>query len=322
MSEVTEELVDAATATETKREDEPTKETHTLATEITDTLEVKASSELATAELKEQTDAHISEIREKEEKPGEPMLVIQDATEEVPADKLHGVQVDMQKMVAEEDTMKKPVEADKNEDSAEMNRKKEVAEVDKENEELETPVEVLPVMDILQTKEPVLNNSVINEVEVKGLLTAIDIRENSAETLPPENASAEPLVSSSEPSCEVEITALAIEKSVADELLENHEEHVVSNMAEMNKDSLPPKTQETSEQESTPTVKISDESTVNYIENGQEDDLTDGNLKDENPADVDEEVPQLNDRLEKPFEEPLHVENQELVCEPPATSKR
>lgn len=321
MTEVTEELVDAATATETKREDEPTKETRTSATDITDTLEVKASTELATAEVKEQTDAHISEIREKEEKTGEPMLVIQDATEEVPADKLHGVQVDTQKMVAEEDTKKRPVEADKNEDSAEMNRKKEVAEVDKENKELETPVEVLPVTDILQNKEPVLNNSVINEVEVKGLLTPIDIGENSAETLPPENASGEPLVSSSEPSCEVEITALAIEKSVADELLENHEEHV-SNMAEMNKDSLPPKIQETSEQESTPTVKISDESTVNYIENGQEDNLTDGNLKDENPADEDEEVPQLNERLEKPCEEPLHVENQELVCEPPATNKR
>ncbi|KAK3515385.1 hypothetical protein QTP70_018724 [Hemibagrus guttatus] len=321
VSEVTEEQVNAATtATETKKEDESTKETRTSATEITDALEVKASTELATVEVKEETEAHISEILEKEEKTDEPMLIIQDATEEVLADKLHGAQVDTQKMVAEEDTEKTPAEADKNEDSAEMNRKKEVGEVDAEKEELPTPVEVLPVMDVLQTKEPILNNSVINEVEVKGLLTPMDIGETGVDTLLPENSSTEPLVSLSEPSCEAEITALAIEKSVADELLENHEEHIVSNMSAMNKDSLPPITQETPEQESTSTVKISDESTVNYIENGQEDDLT-GDLNDENPADVDEEVPQLNERLEKLCEEPLHVEKQELVCEPPTTSK-
>ncbi|XP_047664763.1 uncharacterized protein YFR016C isoform X2 [Tachysurus fulvidraco] len=317
VTKVIEEQVDAAaTATETKKEDETTKESTTSATEITDVLEVKASIELATDEVKEETEAQITNTLENEEKTDEPMLLIQDAKEDVPTGELHDAQVDTQNKVAEDNTEKRPEEADENEDSAEMNRKKEAGEVDTENEELKTPVEVLPDMDILQTKEPVLNNSVINEVEEKGLLTPVDIREKSADTLLPEMSSAEPLVSLSQASCEAAKTALATEKSVADKLLENHD---ISNMSEMNTDILPPKTQETPEQESTPTVKISDESTVNNLENGEEDNLSSGDLKDENLADVDVEVPHLNER--KPSEEPSYVENQELMSEPPATSK-
>lgn len=321
VSKVSEELVDAATtATETKKDDETTRETQTSATEVTDALAVKAPTELATAKVKEETEAQITETLEKEDKGGKPKLMIHDATAEGPADEQHGVHVDTLKEVAENDTEKRPAEADKNEDSAETNRNKEASEVDTEKEELKTPIEGLPVMDTLHTNEPVLNNSTMDELEVKEFLTPMDIAQNSADTLLPENSRAEPLVSLSESSCKVEKT-LAIEKPVADKVLENHEEYVVSNMTEMKEESLPPKTQETSEQESSPAVKICEESTVNYIENGQVNDLT-YDLKDENPAEVDVEVPQLIEILQKPCEEPSHIENQELKCEPPSNSKR
>ncbi|MCJ8745684.1 hypothetical protein PDJAM_G00133050 [Pangasius djambal] len=321
VSKVSEELVDAsATATETKKDDETTKETQTSATEVTDALAVQAPTELATAKVKDEKEAQITDALEKEDKADEPKSMVQVATAEGPADEPHGMQVDTQNEVAEEDTEKRPAEADKNEDFAEINREKEAAEVDTEKEELKTPVEVLPAIDTLQTQEPVLNNLTTDELEVEGFPTPMDIAQNSADTLLPENFSTKPQVSLSEPSGEVEKTALATEKSVADKVLENHEEQVVSNMSEMKEDSLPSKTQETSEQESSPTVNISEESTVNCIENGQVDDVTGGDSKDENPAEVDVEVPQLTEILQKPCEEPSHIENQELMCESPANS--
>lgn len=319
VSEVPEELVDAATtSTETKKGDETTKETPTFATEVTDTLVVNAPTELA--KVKEETEAQLTDALKKEDKAGEHKLTVQDAAEECPADELPDAQVDTEKEVAEQDTEEKQAEADENEDSAEIKRNKEAGEVAREKEELKTPVEVLPMMDTLQNKEPVLNNLTIDGHEVKGLLTPKDIAENRADTLLPENSSQEPEVSLSEPSCEVDKTALAIEKSVAAKVLENHEEHV-STMSEMKEDRLPPKTQETSEQESSPTVNITEESTVNYIENGLMDDLT-GDLKDENPAEVEVEVPASTEILQKPCAEPSHIENQELMCEPPANSNR
>ncbi|XP_053531012.1 uncharacterized protein LOC108256445 isoform X3 [Ictalurus punctatus] len=317
VSEVPEELVDAATtSTETKKGDETTKETPTFATEVTDTLVVNAPTELA--KVKEETEAQLTDALKKEDKAGEHKLTVQDAAEECPADELPDAQVDTEKEVAEQDTEERQAEADENEDSAEIKRNKEAGEVAREKEELKTPVEVLPMMDTLQNKEPVLNNLTIDGHEVKGLLTPKDIAENRADTLLPENSSQEPEVSLSEPSCEVDKTALAIEKSVAAKVLENHEEHV-STMSEMKEDRLPPKTQETSEQESSPTVNITEESTVNYIENGLMDDLT-GDLKDENPAEVEVEVPASTEILQKPCAEPSHIENQELMCEPPANS--
>lgn len=319
VSKVPEEQVDAAiTATETKKDDETMGETQTSATEVTDALAVKAPTELAAA--KEETEAQITDTLEKEDKAGKPKLMVHDATAEGPADEQHGAHVDTLKEVAENNTEKRPAEADKNEDSAETNRKKEASEVDLEKEELKTPVQHLPVIDTLHATEPVLNNSAMDELEVKELLTPMDMAQNSVDTLLPENSSAEPLVSLSEPSCKVEKT-LAIEKSIADKVLENHEEHVVSNMTEMKEESLPRKTQETSEQESSPAVKISAEPTVTYIENGQVNDLT-CDLKDGNPAEVNVEVPQLIEISPIPCEEPSPIENQELMCEPPAGSKR
>ncbi|KAF4075866.1 hypothetical protein AMELA_G00223810 [Ameiurus melas] len=314
VSEVSEELVDAAiTATETKKDDETTKETQTFATEVADALVVNAPTELA--KVKEETEAQLTDSLKKEDKAGAHKLMVQDATEEGPADELHDAQVDTEKEVAEEDTEERPTEADKNEDSAEIKRMKETCEVDREKEELKTPVEVIPVTDTLQNNEPVLNNLTVDEHEVKRPLTPRDI----ADTLLPENSSQEPEVSLSEPSCDVDNTAIAIEKSVAAKVLENHEEHVVSTMSEMKEDHFPPKTQETSEQEPSPTVNITEESIENYIENGLMDDLT-GDLKDENPAEVDAEVPESTEILQKPCEEPSHIENQELMCEPPANS--
>lgn len=312
VSEVTEERIDAATtATETKTDDETGKETQTSATEVTDALDVKAPTDLATANVNEETETQITDTLEKEDKAGEPKLIAQDAMANGPADELHGAQVDTQKEGPEEDTDKRAAEAAKNEDSVEMSRKEDDGEVETDKAELKTPVEVLPTVDTLLTKEPVLNNS-----------TADEVAESSADTLLSEKSSEEPPLSLSEPSCEVEQTVLAIEKSLAHKVLENHEEHVVSNMSEIKEDRLPPKTQETSEQESSPAVNISEESTVNYIENGQVDDLTGGDWKDENPAEVDVEVPQPTEILPKSCEEPTRMENQELMCEPPANNKR
>lgn len=302
VSKVSEELADAAT--ETKKDVE---------TEATDALAGKAPTELAKA--KEETEAQITDPLENEHKEDQPKLMPQDAMVKGPVDELCRAQVDTQNEVAEEGTEKRPVEADENEDPAEMNRKKDDGEVDTEKEELKTPVEVSPAMDTLQTKEPVLNNLTIDEE--KGVLTHMDRAENSADT-----SSAATLVSLSEPSCEVEKTVLAIEKTLAVKVLEKNEEQVVSNLSEMKEEILPPKTQETSEQESSPTMNISEESTVNYMENGQVDDLTGGDWKDENPAEVPVEIPQLTQILKKPCAEPSHIENQELMCELPANSKR
>lgn len=308
VSNVSEDLVDpSAIATNTKKNDD------FPATEVTDTLADKAPTELATAKAKEETEAQITDTLVKEDKAGEPMLMEQYAVGNGPSDELHGVQTDTQQEAAEEDLKKRSAKANKNEDSAEMDRKKETDEVDSEKEELETSAEVLPAMDTLHPKELVLNSLTVNEV--KGLLPHMDRAENSANIELLENSSAEPLESLSEPSCEVEKTVLAIEKSLADEVLENNDEQVVSNMSEMKEDSIPLKTQETSEQESFPTVNISKEFTVNYIENGQTDDLTGGDRKD-----VD--VPQSTELLQELCEEASHIENQDLECESPANSKK
>lgn len=306
VSKVSEELTDAATtATETTKEDETIKETQTSDSEVTDALAVKASTELTPAKVKEETEAQKTDALEKEDNEGEPKLIVQDAVAKGPEDEQHGAQVDTQKEVDEEDIEKRPAEADKNEDSAAMNIKKEAGEVTTEKEELKTPVEVLPAMDNLQTKELVQNNTTTDEV--KGLLSHVDRVESNADTLLSETSSANPLVSLLEPSCEVEQTVLANEKSLADKVLENLEEQVVSNMSEITEDCLPPKTQETSEQEFSPAVNSTEETTVNYIENGQVDDLTGGDWKDENSAEVDVE--------------PSHMGNQELMGEPPANNK-
>lgn len=311
MSKVSEEQMDAAiTGTKTKTDDEIMKENQTSATEVTDALDVKVPTELDTAKVKDETEAQIPDTLEKEDKADEPKLIAQDALAKGPADELHEVQVDTQMEVSKEDIEKRSAEADKNEDTAEINKKEEAGEVDTKNEELKTTVEVLPAMDSVQANEPDLINSAV-----------VEVAENSADILKSETSSVEHLASSSDPSCEVEPTVLAVEKPLADDVLENHEEHVVSNMSEI-KDSLPSKTQETSEQESSPTTNISEESTVNYIENGQADDLTGGERKDENPAESDVEVPQLAEMLQKPCEDLSHIENHELKCEPPANDKR
>ncbi|XP_046690154.1 uncharacterized protein LOC124375656 isoform X2 [Silurus meridionalis] len=315
VSVVSKELVDAsATAPETKNEDETTEETQTSATEVTDALLVKAPTELATANVKEETEAHISDSLEKEHTACKPKLMVQDALEEGPADDV--IQVNPQEEVDEEDTKKKLSEADKNEDYVE----KGACNVEMGKEELKTPVEVLPAMDTPQLIEPVLNNSAIDELEVKGLVAEMDMAENTVDTTLPENANEETPVIVSEPSCK-EKAGLDIEKPVADKVQKNYEDHAVFGMSEMKENGLPAETQETLAQESSPAMNIIEESTVNYIENGQVEDLADVPLKDENAAELNAEEPQLTKFLVKPPEEPSHIENQEIVSEPSADSK-
>ncbi|KAI5092209.1 fibrous sheath CABYR-binding protein-like [Silurus meridionalis] len=315
VSIVSKELVDAsATAPETKNEDETTEETQTSATEVTDALLVKAPTELATANVKEETEAHISDSLEKEHTACKPKLMVQDALEEGPADDV--IQVNPQEEVDEEDTKKKLSEADKNEDYVE----KGACNVEMGKEELKTPVEVLPAMDTPQLIEPVLNNSAIDELEVKGLVAEMDMAENTVDTTLPENANEETPVIVSEPSCK-EKAGLDIEKPVADKVQKNYEDHAVFGMSEMKENGLPAETQETLAQESSPAINIIEESTVNYIENGQVEDLADVPLKDENAAELNAEEPQLTKFLVKPPEEPSHIENQEIVSEPSADSK-
>ncbi|TSL10145.1 Ubiquitin thioesterase otulin [Bagarius yarrelli] len=306
----TEEQADAATTiTETKEEDETTIESHDSATEVSEALHDTASTELATAEVNKETEAQITDEVEKEKKSDESKLIIQDATTEIISDEMDNVQVDMHKDLIEKETE----EFDKNKDFPEFDRKQEAGAIDTEQKEL---VEVSSLIATLQTNEPVLNNSEIDEE--KGPLTPNNISEKSADALLPKKSIAELLVSLSEPS-ETE-TEQPTEKSVANNVLENHEEHFVSNLSAIKEESVPPKAQKTSEQDSTPTVTISKESTVNYVKNDQENDFYCGDLNDETTADV-VEVPFMEKRLEKPFEEPSNVKNQELMCEPPGINK-
>ncbi|KAI5617078.1 fibrous sheath CABYR-binding protein-like [Silurus asotus] len=309
VSIVSKELVDAsATPPETKNEDETTEETQTSATEVTD------ATELAIANVNGETEAHISDSLEKEHTACKPKLMVQDALEEGPADDV--IQVNPQQEVDEEDTKKMMSKADENEDYLE----KGAGNVETGKEELKTPVEVLPAMEIPQPIEPVLNNSAIDELKVKGLVAEMDMAENTVDTTLPENAIAETPVIVSELSCE-EKAGLAVEKPVADEVQQNYEDHAVFGMSEMMENGLPAETQETLAQESSPAMNIIEESTVNYIENGQVEDSADVGLRDENAAELNAEEPQLTEFLVKPPEEPSRIGNQEIVSEASADSK-
>lgn len=306
-SEGSEEQKNAAvTATETQTNDEPITENQTSTTEVTGALDDKVPTVIDTAKAKEETEAQIPDTLEKEDKAVEPKLIAQDAVAKGPADELNDAQVDTQKEVYKKDIEKSLAEAEKFEDSSEIDRK-EVGEVDSEK----APAEVLPAVDSPQSHEPDLNNS-----------AAAAVAENRADNLQTVSSSVEPLASLSEPSCEVEQTVSASEKPFAGEVLENHGEHVVSNMAEIKEDRLPLKTQETSEQDSSPATNISEESTVNYVENGQEDGLTCGERTDEIPAESHVEVPQSTEVLQKLCEDLSHIEDQELKCESPTNNKR
>ncbi|KAM9436628.1 uncharacterized protein Hap1MRO34_001031 isoform 1-T2 [Clarias gariepinus] len=298
------------TATETKENDETTKEIQTSATKDTDTLPGSTPTELAAAIVKEEKQVELSDALEQEDESGVHELMVPDTLAKT-ADELHVVQVDAQKEVPE-DTEMLSAEVDKNfaEVSGEMNNKREAGEVETEEDEHKAPVGVLPTIDIPQTEEPVLSDLPVDGLESKSLLTSVDVADNCAHLLP-DNSNSEHFASLSQPSSDVEKTALAIEKIVAGNGLDIHEENVG-----VKEDFLPSKTQETPE-----TVNIIEESTVNYVEKGIVNDLTDGDLKDEKPAEVNVEEPLLTEVVQKPCEEPSHTENQELLHEPPTNSK-